>query len=47
MEKIIKSPKIKRFNCKTKRGVKGSIFAKSLKEAKNLGKRHGCKLTKK
>ena len=46
VKKIIKSPKIKRFTCKTKRGVKGSIFATSFKEAKNLGKRHGCKLTR-
>jgi len=38
--------KIKRFPCKSKRGIKGSIFASSLQEAKNLAKRQGFKLTK-
>ena len=46
MVKKIMSPKIKRFCAKTKRGVKGSIFATSEKEAKNLAKRHSLSLCK-
>jgi hypothetical protein len=34
----------KYYSVRSKRGVKGSIFATSLKEAQNLARRHGLKV---